>query len=163
MYQLNKMSRSVYWIITVALLMDVLSFSVILPALPQMYASFARSAYTYRLLVSWMHHVRSLVLTATTAVNPTENADGDEMDIVMVSGLLASVYALLQWLVSPTIGRLSDAYGRRRVLLYSTAVNVATCAMCLPRHFPLYVASRVVSGLTEANVQVTQCIITDLQ
>jgi MFS family permease len=40
-----------------------------------------------------------------------------KMDIVLLGGALGSLFSVLQFIASPIIGKLSDALGRRRVLL----------------------------------------------
>lgn len=44
---------------------------------------------------------------------------GTRLDIVLFGGALGSMFSFLQFVSSPVIGRLSDKYGRRTVLLVS--------------------------------------------
>src|SRR4051794_17074988 len=46
---------------------------------------------------------------------------GQPADAARWSGLIASGYGLLQFLTAPLLGRLSDRYGRRPVLLVALA------------------------------------------
>jgi MFS family permease len=43
----------------------------------------------------------------------------DKWDTVLLGGLIGSLFSLLQFFVSPIIGRRSDKLGRRKVLLYT--------------------------------------------
>ena len=49
---------------------------------------------------------------------------GDKWDTVFLGGLLGSLFSFLQFLVSPIIGRASDRFGRRKVLLYTMVMMV---------------------------------------
>lgn len=48
----------------------------------------------------------------------------DKWDTVLLGGLIGSLFSLLQFIVSPMIGRASDRLGRRKVLLYTMVKRV---------------------------------------
>jgi MFS family permease len=47
----------------------------------------------------------------------------DKWDTVLLGGLIGSLFSLLQFFVSPYIGRMSDKFGRRKVLLWTMVRN----------------------------------------
>jgi MFS family permease len=82
---------------------------------------------------------------------------------VLLGGALGSLFSLCQAIASPIIGRLSDKYGRRTALLYSMIGNIASVALWVAAvDFRTFVASRVVGGLSEGNVQLATAIATDV-
>jgi predicted MFS family arabinose efflux permease len=82
---------------------------------------------------------------------------------VLLGGALGSLFSLCQAIASPIIGRLSDRYGRRRALLASMLGNIASVALWVVAvDFRTFVASRVVGGLSEGNVQLATAIATDI-
>lgn len=67
---------------------------------------------------------------------------------------MGSLFSFLQAIASPIIGGLSDRYGRRTALLWSMAGNILSVALWVSAStFPVFLASRVVGGLSEGNVQ----------
>jgi len=61
------------------------------------------------------------------------------------------------------IGQLSDRYGRRTALLWSMVGNILSVALwVLAVDFRTFLASRVVGGLSEGNVQLATAIATDI-
>lgn len=71
--------------------------------------------------------------------------------------------SLLQAVASPVIGHLSDCYGRRTALLASMAGNVLSVLLwVMAVDFRTFLASRVVGGLSEGNVQLATAIATDI-
>ena len=77
--------------------------------------------------------------------------------------LLQSAYFLAQFIASPQLGRMSDKYGRRPVLLVSqigtlAALLISGSAIGLPL---LYLA-RIVDGLTGGNISVAQAYLSDI-
>lgn len=88
---------------------------------------------------------------------------GDRYDIVLLGGALGSLFSFLQAIASPFIGSLSDQYGRRTALLWSMAGNIASVALWLAAtDFRTFLASRVVGGLSEGNVQLATAMAADI-
>ena len=66
-------------------------------------------------------------------------------------------------MVAPIIGYLSDRHGRRRVLLTAMIGNICSVALWISAtDFRTFLASRVVGGLSEANVQLANSIVADI-
>jgi DHA1 family tetracycline resistance protein-like MFS transporter len=77
-------------------------------------------------------------------------------------GLLMSSYSAMQFLFAPLLGRLSDRFGRRPVLLFSLAGTVLGYLLfALARSLPLLFASRLLDGATGGNIGTAQAIIAD--
>ena len=87
----------------------------------------------------------------------------DRYDIVLLGGAMGSLFSLCQAIASPIIGRVSDANGRRTALLWSMCGNIASVALWLAAvDFRTFIASRIVGGLSEGNIQLALAIATDI-
>lgn len=78
------------------------------------------------------------------------------------NGLLFAVYSVFQFISTPIIGRLSDKYGRRPLLLISiigTALSFFMTAFA-PNAIFLFIA-RSLDGLTAGNIPVAFAVISD--
>ena len=75
----------------------------------------------------------------------------DIADAALWGGVLATVYAVMQFLCAPVLGALSDRYGRRPVLLGSLAVMAVDHAVtALAGSMAVLVALRIIAGVTAA-------------
>lgn len=82
---------------------------------------------------------------------------------MLLGGALGSLFSFLQAIASPVIGTLSDKYGRRTALLWSMAGNIASVALWVAAtDFRTFLASRVVGGLSEGNVQLATAMAADV-
>lgn len=83
-----------------------------------------------------------------------------------LTGLLIGSYSLAQALATPWLGRLSDKYGRRSVILISLLGNalsmVLFAAAVQVRMLPLLFASRILAGVTAGNLGACQAAIADV-
>lgn len=76
---------------------------------------------------------------------------------------MGSLFSLLQAVASPIIGHLSDHYGRRTALLASMTGNILSVLLWVgATDFRTFLASRVIGGLSEGNVQLATAIATDI-
>ncbi len=80
-----------------------------------------------------------------------------------VTGLLVASYAVAQLIGAPVLGRLSDRYGRRPVLLVSIGGTfLGFLLLGLAGALWMLFVSRLVDGLTGGNLSVAQAYITDV-
>lgn len=78
-------------------------------------------------------------------------------------GLLVAIYAAAQLVGAPVLGRLSDRYGRRPVLLISIAGNAFGYVLLgLANSIAMLFAARLLAGITAANISVAQAYISDV-
>lgn len=78
-------------------------------------------------------------------------------------GYFMAIYPLMQFLFSPVLGRLSDRFGRRPVLLVSLAVaSVDYLIMGLSPFLAVLYVGRALAGMTGANLAVATAYIADI-
>lgn len=80
-----------------------------------------------------------------------------------VTGLLIAAYALMQLIGAPILGRLSDRYGRRPILLISVfGTFIGFMLFGLATTLWMLFAARILDGLTGGNLSVAQAYISDV-
>ena len=92
-----------------------------------------------------------------------EIGGGDLGNAAIWGGVLSTVFAAMQFLVGPTLGSLSDRYGRRPVLLISLVViAVDFVVMGLAHSIWLLVITRIVGGIAAATQSTAAAFIADI-
>ena len=78
-------------------------------------------------------------------------------------GLLLSAYSAMQFIAAPVLGRLSDRFGRKPVLLVSLAGSVAGYLLFAFAHsYGVLLAARVVDGISGGNISTAQAYVADV-
>jgi DHA1 family tetracycline resistance protein-like MFS transporter len=77
-------------------------------------------------------------------------------------GLLSATYPLMQFIGAPILGRLSDRYGRKPILLVSQlGTFFGFVLLGFASALPILFLSRIIDGLSGANISTAQAIIAD--
>ncbi len=88
---------------------------------------------------------------------------GDLGEAAVWGGVLATTFAVMQFLFGPTLGSLSDRYGRRPILLISLAVMaIDYLVMAVAGTIWLLFLTRVVGGITAATQSTAGAFIADI-
>jgi DHA1 family tetracycline resistance protein-like MFS transporter len=78
-------------------------------------------------------------------------------------GLLFSAYPLCQLIAGPILGRLSDRFGRRPLLILSQAgTALSFLILGLSSHFPVMLLARMLDGASGGNILVAQAYVADV-
>ncbi len=88
---------------------------------------------------------------------------GADADAVRIGGMLGLVWALMQFVVAPIQGALSDRYGRRPVLLLSmTGLGLDYILMAMAPDLTWLFIARAISGATAASFSTANAYIADI-
>ncbi|MCX7955594.1 MAG: MFS transporter [Patescibacteria group bacterium] len=78
-------------------------------------------------------------------------------------GFLTATYSFFQFISSPILGRLSDRYGRKKLLIISQFGSMIGYIILIFAHnLPLLFLSRIIDGITGGNISVAQAYIADV-
>ncbi|KAK1174747.1 major facilitator superfamily domain-containing protein 10-like [Acipenser oxyrinchus oxyrinchus] len=149
----SGMSR-VILVVFLALLIDLLGFTLILPLLPSILDDYGKTDdgvyQSLQSIVDWF---------GETIGVPVER----KYNSVLFGGLIGSLFSLLQFLSSPLTGAASDYFGRRPLMMISTVGLMASYALwAVSWNFSVFLLSRVVGGICKGNVSLCTAIIADL-
>ncbi|KAJ5641626.1 hypothetical protein N7490_005626 [Penicillium lividum] len=149
--------KQVLKVLMISLLLDLISFTFILPLFPSLLSFYrAQDPSPNSLLNRIFHYLNAY---KNSFARPIDS----RYDIVLLGGALGSLFSLLQAVVAPVIGHLSDKHGRRRTLLWAMIGNLLSVTLWVSAtDFRTFLASRVVGGLSEANVQLANAIVADV-
>ncbi|KAF9887659.1 hypothetical protein FE257_009752 [Aspergillus nanangensis] len=149
--------KSILKVLMTSLLLDLISFTFILPLFPSLLTFYRNQDPSPSSLLNRVFHY--LNAYKNVFAKPIDS----RYDIVLLGGALGSLFSFLQALAAPFIGRLSDKYGRRTALLCSMLGNTLSVALWVAAtDFRTFLASRIVGGLSEGNVQLANAIATDI-
>ncbi|KAH6607157.1 hypothetical protein Trco_003470 [Trichoderma cornu-damae] len=156
--------KRVLRVIVVSLLLDLISFTFILPLFPKLLEFYRDREAPDLIHNDTPNTLLQKVLGGLNAYKASFSRPIDSRyDIVLLGGALGSLFSLLQAVASPMIGRFSDRHGRRYALLASMCGNIVSVLLWVVAvDFRTFVASRVVGGLAEGNVQLATAMASDI-
>ncbi|XP_014240777.1 major facilitator superfamily domain-containing protein 10 [Cimex lectularius] len=150
----SEKTHKMTYIIFVSLLLDLLAFTMILPLFPSLMDHYRRhddpnGLYAY--MSESIKHFQQLVGAPI------------KFNSVLFGGLLGSMFSFLQYTVSPIVGGLSDAYGRKPVLLITlSGIALSYLLWALSHNFTIFVLARVLGGLSKGNISLSMAAVADV-
>ncbi|XP_067083699.1 major facilitator superfamily domain-containing protein 10 isoform X1 [Osmerus mordax] len=150
----SSYSSRVISIVFLALLLDLLGFTLILPLFPSILDHYGQTEDTVYLslqsIVDWFREAVGV---------PMET----KYNTVLFGGLIGSLFSLLQFLSSPLTGALSDHHGRKPLLILTTLGLMSSYAVwAVSQSFGMFLLSRVIGGVCKGNVSLCTAIVADL-
>ncbi|XP_061751661.1 major facilitator superfamily domain-containing protein 10 [Nerophis ophidion] len=147
-------SSKVIAVVFVLLLLDLLGFTLILPLLPSILDHYAQTGdAAYQTLQSVVDFFREALGI------PMEK----KYNSVLFGGLIGSLFSLLQFLLSPITGALSDRFGRRPLLLLTTVGMMSSYVVwALSRSFSMFLLFRIIGGVCKGNVSLCTAVVADM-
>lgn len=132
--------KNVLPLLFITLLLDVIGIGMLIPIIPSLFTDPTSSSF----------------MLANYSVNAR----------YIIAGLVTSLFGVMQFLVAPLLGDLSDTYGRKKLLtlgvgvlalaqiLFATGIAIGSLALLL--------VSRIVAGIAGANFSIAQASIADV-
>lgn len=149
-------SRRNISLLLLILLLDLVGFSLIFPLVPDLLEYYLNGA-TGHSLDKWLLPITDFFRNML----PEERQSEPEL-IILMGGVLASIYSFLQFLFSPLWGKLSDRIGRRPVLLITSAgLAISYLLWAVSQSFTLFIISRVFGGIMSGNIGVASAAMAD--
>lgn len=142
--------------IVCTIFIDLVGFSVIFPLLPAILAFYLPKEGPD----SFLGHAEAFL----ASISPAANGGGNGvLTLVLFGGAVGSLYSILQFLSSPFWGRLSDHFGRRKVLLLTTVLtSIGYFVWIFSGSIWGFVISRVINGLMAGNLSVATAAVADV-
>jgi MFS family permease len=147
-------NKSALPVILLILFLDLVGFSIVFPMMAEILTWYGgQEGSVLRGLTEWLDGVFGVAGEAGTG----------RRHAAFFGGALAGLYSVVQFLVTPFWGRLSDRVGRRPVLLATVALNLAGYIVwIISARFELFVVSRLIGGLASGNISVASAAAADV-
>ncbi len=141
-------------VIFLTLYIDLIGFSIFFPLGPDLLKYYLANEEAGGLFTTLFGHLQSLA----AVTRAPELATG-----ALFAGLLGSLYAFMQFLLSPVWGARSDRVGRRPVLLLTVAGNaVSYLILVFGGSFTLFLISRILGGIMGGNLATAIAAVSDV-
>lgn len=149
-------------VVFISLLIDLLAFTLILPLFPKIFEYYASNEndYVYNALQYSLNEFRNILSIPEIS---SKNSSSKNINGVLFGGFIGSLFSFLQFVSSTLIGAASDIYGRKPILLLVLIGTLFSyLAWSMSSIFIIFLISRIIGGISKANVSLCIAIMTDL-
>lgn len=147
---MSQSPKKIQFILFLIVFTDMMGFSLLFPLFPKTLEFFLAKGDDV------------FFRTFYSAANLLSFGGDTKYTFVLFGGILGSIYSFLQFLAAPVWGRLSDIFGRRAILVFTTLGNTLGYLLWLfSSQFWMFVLSRVITGLMGGNLSVASAAMAD--
>ncbi|CCD67837.1 Major facilitator superfamily (MFS) profile domain-containing protein [Caenorhabditis elegans] len=148
--------KAVMKLLIPALICNMLAFTSILPLFPTILNYYSKEGHR-----DWLYDISVKGLQSFQEAIGVPHSE--RYDKVFFGGFLGSLFSALQFISSPTLGSLSDIYGRRAVISLCCIMTFISYVNWLKADiFAYFVLSRILGGLSKGNINVATAIVSDV-
>ena len=152
----NQKAKLTIRIVFLVVFLDIIGFSIIFPLFPALseYYLQERGDHIFlQLFFRLLHSMSDFFSLPTSSHTQT----------VLFGILMGSLYSLLQFIMAPFWGGLSDRWGRRKTLLF-TSVGLALSYLLwiFSASFGLLLLARTLGGMMSGNISVASAAVADV-
>jgi DHA1 family tetracycline resistance protein-like MFS transporter len=148
---IRKPGKNAFFFIIVTVFIDMMAFAVIMPSMPYLVAELLNGKDAV---------LQAKAMAAAGNLGPIETMLSDAAPW---GGYITTVYAVMNFLVAPILGGLSDRFGRRPVLLVSMGMlAIDFVIMGLAHTVWLLFLGRILSGISGATHSTAAAYIADV-
>ncbi|MFA5256733.1 MAG: MFS transporter [Opitutales bacterium] len=135
---------------------DLVGFSIIFPLLPAILQWYLPQSAEGSLI--------GRIEAYLTSISPASGSGShDVITLVLFGGAIGSIFSILQFVSSPIWGRLSDRFGRRKVLLVTTSCTCVGYVIWLfSGNIWMFILGRITCGLMAGNISVASAAVADV-
>ncbi len=140
--------------VLLTIFLDLVGFSILFPLMPALLAHYIPENGPETLI--------GRIETLLSGLSPAAAGGHGVVSLILFGGAVGSVFSILQFLFAPVWGRLSDRYGRRRILLFTTSLTDAGYLLwVVSGNFWMFLAARVACGIMAGNISVATAAVAD--
>ncbi|CAI2357513.1 unnamed protein product [Caenorhabditis sp. 36 PRJEB53466] len=148
--------KAVMKLLIPALICNMLAFTSILPLFPTILNYYSKEGHR-----DWLYDISVKGLQSFQEAIGVPHSE--RYDKVFFGGLLGSLFSALQFISSPTLGSLSDIYGRRAIISLCCILTLISYINWLKADtFAYFVLARILGGLSKGNINVATAIVSDV-
>ncbi|CAP34389.1 Protein CBG15936 [Caenorhabditis briggsae] len=148
--------KAVMKLLIPALICNMLAFTSILPLFPTILNYYSKEGHR-----DWLYDISVKGLQSFQEAIGVPHSE--RYDKVFFGGFLGSLFSALQFISSPTLGSLSDIYGRRAIISLCCIVTFISYVNWLKADtFAYFVLARILGGLSKGNINVATAIVSDV-
>jgi MFS family permease len=142
------------------IILDFMGFTLIFPLIPDLLIYYLNHPlFIIDEKIINLFHLINTVVKKTIALNNNLN----EGIVLIIGGVLSSIYSLLQFIFLPFWGKLSDIKGRKRILIYtSLGLSISYLFWFFSKSFFLFILSRIIGGIMAGNLGVAAASMADI-